>query len=126
MNELLDELHGTSIFLKLNLHVGYPQIHIAEEDSDKMTFQTHHGHYEFTIMPFGLTNAPSTFQATMNQLFHDLLQKYVIVFLMIFSFTMGCQRSIYNIWGIIHLVRKAFIFCSRKQVFFWLIRDQLS
>ncbi|KAK6163610.1 hypothetical protein DH2020_000474 [Rehmannia glutinosa] len=31
-------------------------------------------------MPFGLTNAPSTFQATMNQLFGSYLYKFVIVF----------------------------------------------
>ena len=31
-------------------------------------------------MSFGLTNAPSTFQATMNQLFASFLRKFVIVF----------------------------------------------
>ena len=31
-------------------------------------------------MPFGLCNAPSSFQATMNQLFQPYLRKYIIVF----------------------------------------------
>jgi hypothetical protein len=31
-------------------------------------------------MSFGLTNAPATFQATMNQLFHPYLRKFVLVF----------------------------------------------
>jgi hypothetical protein len=37
-----------------------------EEDDEKTTFITHHGHYEFKVMLFGLTNAPVTFQALMN------------------------------------------------------------
>jgi hypothetical protein len=32
-------------------------------------------------MPFGLTNAPAVFQHFMNDIFHDLLDIYVIVYL---------------------------------------------
>ncbi|GKD89906.1 putative reverse transcriptase domain-containing protein, partial [Tanacetum coccineum] len=59
INDLFDQLQGSSVYLKIDLRFSYHQLRVRDEDILKMAFRTRYGHYEFQVMPFGLTNAPS-------------------------------------------------------------------
>ncbi|GBG62761.1 hypothetical protein CBR_g32351 [Chara braunii] len=73
----------------------------------KPPFQTRYGLYEFVVMPFGLCNAPGTFQHAMNRIFHDYLDKFVIVYLddiLIFSKTV--EEHVAHLDKVLSLLRQ--------------------
>ena len=44
IDDLLDELSGAQFFTKLNLHFGYHQICMKEENIPEISFRTHESH----------------------------------------------------------------------------------
>ncbi|GKA36568.1 putative reverse transcriptase domain-containing protein [Tanacetum coccineum] len=69
------------MYSKIDLRLGYHQLHIKEEEIPITTFRTRYGHFEFQVMPFGLTNAPFVFMDLMNQVCKPYLDKFIIVFI---------------------------------------------
>ena len=81
IDECFDRLQGASYFSCLDLKAGYHQIRIQENDVPKTAFNTRYGKYEWMVLPFGLCNAPPSFQARMNEVLSDYIDKFCLVYL---------------------------------------------
>nr|GEW76682.1 putative reverse transcriptase domain-containing protein [Tanacetum cinerariifolium] len=81
IDDLFDQLQGAKFFSKINLKSCYHQLLVKEQDTPNTDFHTRYGHYEFLITPFGLTNALAVFMDLMNCIFHEYLDRFVIVFI---------------------------------------------
>ncbi|KAK3506869.1 hypothetical protein QTP70_030608 [Hemibagrus guttatus] len=77
----LEEVRGAHIFSKLDLRSAYNLIRIRRGDEWKAAFITPSGHYEYLVMLYGLSNAPSVFQSFMNEIFQDMLHRFVVVYI---------------------------------------------
>ncbi|GJZ23951.1 putative reverse transcriptase domain-containing protein [Tanacetum coccineum] len=81
IDDLFDQLQGSSVYSKIDLRLGYYQLRIKKENILITAFRTRYGHFEFQVMLFGSTNAPALFMDLMNHVCKPYLDKFVIVFI---------------------------------------------
>ena len=85
IDQMLERLSGHSYYCFLDGFSGYFQIPIDPIDQEKTTFTCPSGTFAYHHMPFGLCNAPATMQRCMTTIFHDMVEKFIEVFMDDFS-----------------------------------------
>jgi len=81
ISDLLSTAGKARVYTTIDLRHAYHLVRVAEGDEWKTAFRTRYGSFEWLVMPFGLTNAPAAFQRFMNDIFGDLLDVFVIIYL---------------------------------------------
>ncbi|GJX99570.1 putative nucleotidyltransferase, ribonuclease H [Tanacetum coccineum] len=121
IDDLFDQLQGSSVYSKIDLRTGYHQLRIREEDIPITAFRTRYGHYEFQVMPFGLTNAPAVFMDLMNRVCKPYLDKFVIVFIDdILIYSKNKEEHERHLKIILELLKNEQLYAKFSKCDFWL------
>ncbi|GKA49245.1 putative reverse transcriptase domain-containing protein [Tanacetum coccineum] len=125
IDDLFDQLQGSSIYSKIDLRSGYHQLRVREQDIPKTAFRTRYGHYEFQVMPFGLTNAPAVFMDLMNRVCKPYLDKFVIVFIDdILIYSKDEKEHEEHLKTILELLKKEKLYAKFSKCEFWIPKVQ--
>ncbi|GKC54071.1 putative reverse transcriptase domain-containing protein, partial [Tanacetum coccineum] len=125
IDDLFDQLQGSSVYSKIDLRSGYHQLRVREEDIPKTAFRTRYGHYEFQVMPFGLTNAPAVFMDLMNRVCKTYLDKFVIVFIDdILIYSKNKQEHEEHLKIILELLKNEELYAKFSKCEFWIPKVQ--
>ena len=81
ISDLLDSPRKAWVYSKIDLCHAYYLVCITDSDEWKTAFRTCYGSFEWSVIPFSLTNAPVVFQQFMNNIFSDLLDICVVIYL---------------------------------------------
>ncbi|GKE41792.1 putative reverse transcriptase domain-containing protein [Tanacetum coccineum] len=121
IDDLFDQLQGSSVYSKIDLRSGYHQLRFKDEDIPKTAFRTRYRHYEFQAMPFGLTNAPAVFMDLMNHVCKPYLEKFVIVFIDdILIYSRNKEEHANHLRIILELLKKEKLYAKFSKCDFWI------
>ncbi|GJW06186.1 putative reverse transcriptase domain-containing protein [Tanacetum coccineum] len=121
IDDLFDQLQGSSVYSKIDLRSGYHQLRVSDEDIPKTAFRTQYGHYELQVMPFGLTNAPAVFMDLINHVCKPYLDKFVIVFIDdILIYSRNKEEHTYHLRIILELLKKEKLYAKFSKCDFWI------
>nr|GEV99044.1 reverse transcriptase domain-containing protein [Tanacetum cinerariifolium] len=125
IDDLFDQLQGSSVYSKIDLRSSYHQLRVQEEDILKTAFRTRYGHYEFQVMPFGLINAPAVFMDLMNRVCRPYLDKFVIVFIDdIVIYLKDEKEHEEHLKAILELLKKEELYAKFSKCEFWIPKVQ--
>jgi len=85
IDQMLERLLDHAYYCFLDEYLDYNKFAITSEDQEKTTFTCPYGTFAYRIMSFGLCNAPATFQRCMMTIFHDIVERFIEVFMDDFS-----------------------------------------
>ena len=108
MDDSIDALSGSKWFSTLDLSSGYWQVKMDPKDTEKTTFATPFGLYQFKVMPFGLANAPATFERLMERVLAGLHWETCLIYIDdIIAFSKTFDEHVDRLTQVLQILRAA-------------------
>jgi hypothetical protein len=98
IDQMVERLVGHEYYCFLDGYSGYNQVLVDPEDQEKTTFTCPFRTFAYCRMPFGLCNAPTTFQRCMINIFSDMVERFMEIFMDDFSiFSSSFQECLHRL-----------------------------
>ena len=116
INFMLERLRKGKIFSKIDLRQAFNLIRIKKGDEYKTAFTCVFGHFEYLVMPFGLKNAPAVFQHFINDVFEDIIGKFVFCYIDdIIIFSPDLETHYEHLTEVLTRLRKAGLYAKLEK-----------
>jgi len=93
---------------------------VSDGDEWKTAFKTRYGLFEWSVMLFGLTNAPTAFQRFMNDIFSDLLDVCVMIYLDdILIYSNNMSKHYWHVKEVLKHLHKAGLYAKAEKCEFY-------
>ncbi|WMV54561.1 hypothetical protein MTR67_047946, partial [Solanum verrucosum] len=121
IKDLFDKLQGASYFSKIDILLDYHQLRVKKNGIQKMAFRTRYGHSEFLVMFFCLNNTPPSFMDSMNRVFKQFLDMFMIVFIdAILIYSQSEDEHVENLRIVLKILKDRELYAMFSKCEFWL------
>jgi hypothetical protein len=81
ISDLIDRIAEACIYSRLDLPDAYHLVRIREGNEWKTAFRCKFSSFQYNVVAFGLSNAPATFQSFMYNIFKDMCNEFLVIYL---------------------------------------------
>ncbi|GKC76980.1 putative reverse transcriptase domain-containing protein, partial [Tanacetum coccineum] len=126
IDDLFDQLQGSSVYSKIDLRSGYHQLRVREEDIPKTAFRTRYGHYEFLSYAIWFDKRTCRIHGPYESgLQTPYLDKFVIIFIDdILIYSKNEQEHKEHLKQILKLLKKEELYAKFSKCEFWIPKVQ--
>ncbi|GJT35164.1 putative reverse transcriptase domain-containing protein [Tanacetum coccineum] len=125
IDDLFDQLQGSSVYSKIDLRSGYHQLRVREEDIPKTAFRTRFLPLQFSSYAVWFDKRTVRFHDLKNRVCKPYLDKFVIVFIDdILIYSKNKEEHEEHLKQILELLKKEELYAKFSKCEFWIPKVQ--
>ena len=81
IKEILEDICKAKIYSKIDIITVFNHLYMQQEEEWKTVIWTQYSLYEYLVVPYELANAPSSFQNFINNILHEMQDKFCTAYI---------------------------------------------